>query len=103
MTDTNMDSIYFKQFAPLIKDVADTLNNVMGLYCTAQHNKKIAKFLIEHIAAANPAFNTYILRNKYTSKDCASLQSLVQVLQKMKNFIEEITQNNQKNFEDNAI
>ena len=53
MTDMNMDqifavttAIYFELFAPLIKEMAEILSNVMGLYCTAQHNKKIIQILI---------------------------------------------------------
>ncbi|CAG8556585.1 16664_t:CDS:2 [Funneliformis caledonium] len=87
--------IPFTQFIPLIKDVGDILNNVTELYRTAQHNKNITKILTERIAAAYSAVCILQTREDlFTSKNYSSLQRLVHVLQKMKKYIEEITQYN---------
>ena len=58
MTDMNMDqifavttAIYFELFAPLIKEMADILSDVLGLYCTAHNNKKIIKILINPLSS----------------------------------------------------
>ncbi|CAG8552513.1 14426_t:CDS:2 [Funneliformis mosseae] len=87
--------IPFTQFIPLIKDVGDILNKVTELYRTAQHNKNITKILTERIAAAYSAVCILQTREDlFTSKNYSSLQRLVHVLQKMKKYIEEITQYN---------
>src|SRR6266540_3738484 len=92
---TTATVIPFAQFFPLIRDVADILNKVIDLYKTAQHNKNITKILMERIIAANSAVNLLQAREDlFTSKNYTSLQRLVQVLQKMKKYIEEITQYN---------
>src|SRR5688572_11114668 len=80
------------QFVRLIKDVNEILSKVTELYETAQHNKNITKILMERIAAANSTVN--ILQDDLTSKDYTSLQRLVQVLQQMRKYIEEIVQFN---------
>ncbi|CAG8440210.1 6313_t:CDS:2 [Funneliformis caledonium] len=88
-------AVPFAQFIPLIRDVTDILNKVTDLYRTAQHNKNITEVLMERIAAANSAVQILQAREDFfNSKDYTSLQRLVQVLQKMKKYIEEITQFN---------
>ncbi|CAI2198596.1 14386_t:CDS:2, partial [Funneliformis geosporum] len=75
--------------------VTDILNVVIDLYKTAQHNKNITKVLMERIIAANSAVEILKAREDlFTLKNYTSLQILIQVLQKMKKFIEEITQYN---------
>ncbi|GBC03227.1 hypothetical protein RclHR1_05020004 [Rhizophagus clarus] len=86
--------IPFAQFVPLIKDVAEILKKIVDLYGTAQHNKRITKLLMERVAAANSAISILREDDLYTSKHYANLQKLVQVLQKMKKYAEEITQYN---------
>ncbi len=92
---TSSTVIPFAQFVPFIKDVAEILNSVTDLYRTAQHNKNITKILTERISAAYSAVSILQTREDlFTSKNYSSLQSLVQVLQKMKKYIKEITQYN---------
>jgi len=92
---TSSTVIPFAQFVPFIKDVAEILNSVTDLYRTAQHNKNITKILTERIAAAYSAVSILQTREDlFTSKNYSSLQRLVQVLQKMKKYIKEITQYN---------
>ncbi|CAB4477510.1 unnamed protein product [Rhizophagus irregularis] len=86
--------IPFAQFVPLIKDVADILKRIVDLYSTAQHNKKITKLLMERVAAAHSAISILREDDLYTSKHYYNLQRLVQVLQKMKNYADVITQYN---------
>ncbi|RIA99651.1 kinase-like domain-containing protein [Glomus cerebriforme] len=86
------DILPFTQFLPLVKDVADILNKVIDLYSTAQHNKRITKLLIERIAAANSAIMILREEDLYSSRHYINLQKFVEVLQKMKNYSEEITQ-----------
>ncbi|CAI2181198.1 9450_t:CDS:2, partial [Funneliformis geosporum] len=75
--------------------VSDILNKVIVLYKTAQHNKNITKVLVERIIAASSAVEMLKAREDlFTLKNYTSLQRLIQVLQKMKKFIEEITQPN---------
>ncbi len=103
---TSVTVIPFAQFFPLIRNVDEILNKVIDLYKTAQHNKNTTKILMERIIAANSAVNLLQAREDlFTSKDYVNLQRLVQVLQKMKKFIEEITQYNtvQKIMRDKSI
>ncbi|CAI2175517.1 13784_t:CDS:2, partial [Funneliformis geosporum] len=87
--------ITYRQFFPLVKEVSDILNKVIVLYKTAQHNKNITKVLVERIIAASSAVEMLKAREDlFTLKNYTSLQRLIQVLQKMKKFIEEITQPN---------
>jgi hypothetical protein len=86
--------IPFIQFVPFIKEVADILKKVVDLYSTAQHNKRITKLLMERVAAANSAISILREDDLYTSRHYSNLQRLVQVLQNMKNYAEEITQYN---------
>src|ERR1043166_4418129 len=86
--------IPFSQFFPLIKDVGEILIKIMDLYNTAQHNKKITKLLAERIAAANSAVSILREDDLHTPTHYANLQRLVQVLQNMKKFSEDITQYN---------
>src|SRR3954462_2011051 len=86
--------IPFAQFDQLIKEVAGILEKFMDLYNAAQHNKRIAKLLLERITAANSAVNFLRYDDLYSSTQYANLQSLVKVLQEMKSYAEGITQYN---------
>ncbi|CAI2165932.1 2504_t:CDS:2 [Funneliformis geosporum] len=87
--------IPYVQFVPLVNEVSDILNKVIDLYKTAQHNKNITKVLVERIIAASSAVEMLKAREDlFTLKNYTSLQRLVEVLQKMKKYIEGITQYN---------
>ncbi|RIA99652.1 kinase-like domain-containing protein [Glomus cerebriforme] len=91
MVDT---PIPFSKLIPLIKDVNDIFNKVMNLYNTAQHSKKKIKLLIERIGTANSAVSILREENLYTLHYYNNLQRLIQVLQKMRKYIEELIQYN---------
>ena len=86
--------IPFAQFDQLIKEVAIILEKFMDLYHAAQHNKRIAKLLLERITEANSSVNFLRYDDLYSSTQYANLQSLIEVLQKMKSYSKEITQYN---------
>jgi hypothetical protein len=87
--------IPLSQFMPLISTVSDIVLKVTDLYRSAQHNKNIAKYLMERISAAYTSVHMLQAREELlTSAYYRSFQRLVQVLQNMKKFIEEITQYN---------
>ncbi|CAB4442957.1 unnamed protein product [Rhizophagus irregularis] len=87
-------TIPLSQFIPLIKDVSDIISKVMDLCKSAQHNKNIAKILLERISTANVSVNIIQAREDITLTYYQSLQRLVQVLQDIKDYIEKITQYN---------
>ncbi|GBB91817.1 hypothetical protein RclHR1_01920021 [Rhizophagus clarus] len=88
-------AIPLSQFIPLIKDVSEIFSKVTDLYKSAQHNKNITRILLERVSAANISVNILQAREDLlTSIYYKSLQRLVQVLQNMKKYIEEITQYN---------
>src|SRR5581483_1670414 len=76
----------------VVKDVVGVLNKVTDLYCVAKYNKKITKILIERIVMALSALSILRDDNSYDSKYYANLQILVQVLQDMRKYSEDITQ-----------
>src|SRR2546421_12537028 len=86
--------IPFSQFFPLIMDVGDMLNNIMGLYNSARHNKRLTKLLADRIAAANSAVSVLREDDLHTRQHYANLQRLFQVLRNMENFSKEMTQYN---------
>src|SRR3954447_11746659 len=91
-TDTKIKIIPFEQFVQLINDVAKIFTSYI---IRLNIIKKITKNLMDRIAAAN--FLISLLRDDSrtdTSSHYANLQSLVEVLQKMKTYSEEITQYN---------
>src|ERR1043165_1231402 len=92
MTETFPEtiSIPFSQFIPLIKDVSEVLIEATELYQTAQHNKRIAKLVLERINAANSAVSLKE-DDLHTLTNYTNLQRLAQVIRKMKKFIENIT------------
>src|ERR1043166_6751221 len=96
MTDASpgTKNIPFSQFIPFIKNESEVLSKVTELYKAAQHNKKIIKLLMERIAAANFALGLLRNDNLHTLTHYTNLQRLVQVIQKMKTYSEEIAQYN---------
>ncbi|CAB5381006.1 unnamed protein product [Rhizophagus irregularis] len=88
--------IPFAQFIRLIRIVSEIFLNVTDLYKrSSQHNKNITKILMERISIANVSVNILQARKDLLNTTYyKSLQRLVQVLQDMKKFIENITQYN---------
>ncbi|CAB4477595.1 unnamed protein product [Rhizophagus irregularis] len=88
--------IPFAQFIRLIRIVSEIFLNVTDLYNrSSQHNKNITKILMERISIANVSVNILQARKDLLNTTYyKSLQRLVQVLQDMKKFIENITQYN---------
>src|SRR6266480_108437 len=92
--DLAISVVSFAEFVPLIKEVAEILGKINELYSTAQHNKKITKLLRERIAVANSTVCILQGEDLYTAVHFAGLQRLNQVLRKMQNYIEKISDYN---------
>ncbi|CAG8682246.1 1900_t:CDS:2, partial [Funneliformis caledonium] len=76
--------------ADLIRDMVDILNDVADIYKTALHCKNITRILMERISAAVSA--VILQSSEDLLKDHIGLHKLIQTLNKMKIYIDEITQ-----------
>src|SRR3954447_20720564 len=90
--------------ADTVPIVVEIFNEVKELYKTAQHNKNTTKILIERISVAFSVVSA-LQDDDLSSKYDTSLQRLVEVLQEMEEYIEDITQYNsvQKFLKDKII
>src|ERR1043165_185977 len=86
-----MTVIPHSQFEPLINEVYEILSKVKESYETAQHNKNITQILMERISAAYSAVRI-LQEDALHNTRYVNLQKLVQVLQQIRKYAEEITQ-----------
>ncbi|CAG8507047.1 16538_t:CDS:2 [Rhizophagus irregularis] len=85
-------------FIPLISEIAHIVQDIINLYQTAEHNKRICGSLLSRATAAETAVNMLKIRrleneDVFKSKEYyRNFQKLVMVIGKIKNFISEVSQ-----------
>ncbi|CAG8438913.1 5151_t:CDS:2 [Acaulospora morrowiae] len=85
-------------FIPLVAEVANLVNEIIQIYQTAEHNKRICGSLLSRATAAETSVNLLKIRRSeyeesFKSKEFyINLQKLVTVIEKIKNFIKEVSQ-----------
>ncbi|RIA96769.1 kinase-like domain-containing protein [Glomus cerebriforme] len=85
-------------FIPLISEIAHIVSDIIKLYQTAEHNKRICGSLLSRATAAETAVNMLKIRrleneDVFKSKEYyRNFQKLVIVIGKIKDFIEEVSQ-----------
>jgi hypothetical protein len=87
----------FSKFVPLIAEVANILDQIVDLYQSAEHNKRICGSLIDRVSAAEAAVRNLKIRrdqNKsfFNQKNLILLQRLVHNIQQIKRFVSEVSQ-----------
>ncbi|CAG8483134.1 11578_t:CDS:1 [Funneliformis mosseae] len=90
MNETDDSIAQTDSTADLIRDMVDILNDVSDIYKTALHCKNITRILMERISAAVSA--VILQSSEDLLKDHIGLHKLIQTLNKMKIYIDEITQ-----------
>src|SRR6266542_3693822 len=94
-TTTNL-AVPFGKFIPLIADVANILDQIVDLYQSAEHNKRICGVLIDRVSAAEAAVRNLEIRrdqnkNFFNQKNLILLQRLVHNIQQIKRFVNELS------------
>src|SRR5436190_4789641 len=85
-------------FIPLIGEITQLVADIINLYQTAEHNKRICGSLLSRATAAETAVNMLKIRRLeneevFKSKEYyKNFQKLVIVIGKIKTFIEEVSQ-----------
>ncbi|CAG8568337.1 24985_t:CDS:2, partial [Racocetra persica] len=85
-------------FVPLITEISSIVNEIITLYQTAEHNKRICGSLLSRATAAQTAVTNLEIRrleneDLFKSKEYyKNFQKLVNVISKIKIFIEEVSQ-----------
>ncbi|RIA96766.1 kinase-like domain-containing protein [Glomus cerebriforme] len=85
-------------YIPLISEIAHIVSDIIKLYQTAKHNKRICGSLLSRVTAAETAVNVLKIR-KLENEDVLksqeyyrNFQKLVIVISKIKDFIEKVSQ-----------
>ncbi|CAB5390369.1 unnamed protein product [Rhizophagus irregularis] len=97
-TDTVTNTIVpFSKFIPLTTEVAKLLDQIMKLYHSAEHNKRICGALIDRVSAAESAIRNLKIRseqneNFFNQKKLILLQTLINNIHQIKRFVEEVGQ-----------
>ncbi|CAI2190218.1 11641_t:CDS:2 [Funneliformis geosporum] len=90
-------TVPFAKFVPLIADVANILDQIVDLYQSAEHNKRICGVLIDRVSAAEAAVRNLKIRrdqNKtfFNQQNLILLQRLVHNIQQIRRFVNEVSQ-----------
>jgi hypothetical protein len=90
-------TVPFSKFIPLVTEVASILDQIVELYHSAEHNKRICGVLIDRVSAAEALVRNLKIRrdqNKdfFNQKNLILLQRLVNNIQQIKRFVGEISQ-----------
>ncbi|CAI2179327.1 17346_t:CDS:10, partial [Funneliformis geosporum] len=87
----------FAVFLPLITEVTQVFNEIIKIYQTAEHNKKICGIFLDRVQIADTAVRN--LKNRrdenvefFTTNNLLHLQELVNVISKICKFVGEISQ-----------
>ncbi|CAG8502454.1 3212_t:CDS:2 [Scutellospora calospora] len=89
---------FITPFVPFISEIASIVEEIITLYQTAEHNKRICGSLLSRATAAENAVNNLKIRrleneDLFKSKEYyKNFQKLVSVISKIKIFIEEVSQ-----------
>ncbi|EXX56325.1 uncharacterized protein OCT59_023059 [Rhizophagus irregularis] len=98
ITDTVSSVIVpFSKFIPLVAEVTNILDQIVELYHSAEHNKRICGALIDRVSAAEAAVRNLKIRrdqNKsfFNQKNLILLQRLVNNINQIKKFVGEVSQ-----------
>ncbi|PKK72915.1 kinase-like protein [Rhizophagus irregularis] len=100
LEDTNTVTntvVPFSKFIPLTTEVANLLDQIMELYHSAEHNKRICGALIDSVSAAESAIRNLKIRseqneNFFNQKKLILLQTLINNIHQIKRFVEEVGQ-----------
>ncbi|GBC03860.1 hypothetical protein RclHR1_05370005 [Rhizophagus clarus] len=98
ITDTVTNVIVpFSKFIPLVTEVANILDQIVELYHSAEHNKRICGALIDRVSAAEAAVRNLKIRrdqnkNFFNQKNLILLQRLVNNIHQIKKFVGEVSQ-----------
>ncbi|CAI2166368.1 16326_t:CDS:2 [Funneliformis geosporum] len=87
----------FSNFLPLITEVTQVFNEIIKIYQTAEHNKKICGILLDRVQIADTAVRN--LKNRrdenvdfFSKFNFVHLQKLVHVVGRIRKLVEEISQ-----------
>ncbi|CAI2183815.1 19149_t:CDS:2, partial [Funneliformis geosporum] len=89
--------IPFASFLPLITEVTKVFNEIIEIYQTAEHNKKICGIMLDRVQVADTAVRNLKNRREdnikfFSDGNLFNLQKLVHVIGKIRKFVEEISQ-----------
>ncbi|CAI2178739.1 5396_t:CDS:2, partial [Funneliformis geosporum] len=90
-------AVPFVNFLPLITEVAKIYNEIVEIYQAAEHNKKICGILLDRVQVADADVKN--LKNRrdenvkfFSEKNLFNLNKLLNVIVKIRKFVEEISQ-----------
>ncbi|CAG8699990.1 14333_t:CDS:1, partial [Acaulospora morrowiae] len=85
-------------FVPLMSEISNIVNEIIQLYQTAEHNKRICGSLLSRATSAETAVNNLKIRrfeneDMFRSKEYyKNFQKLVSIISRIKDFIAEVSQ-----------
>ncbi|CAG8510077.1 15186_t:CDS:2, partial [Cetraspora pellucida] len=87
----------FTKFFPLIGDVASIFRELVDIYQTAEHNKRICGVLLDRVGAAEAAVRNLDIRRDdnrlfFTERNYIIFRKFIGVIKRIKNFANEISQ-----------
>jgi hypothetical protein len=90
-------AVPFANFLPLIGEVSRLCNEIVEIYQTAEHNKRICGVLLDRVTVAETAVKNLKNRREenidfFSEENYINLQKLVGVIGKMRKFLGEISQ-----------
>src|SRR5688572_6970910 len=90
-------AVPFENFLPLISEVSSTFNEIVDVYQSAEHNKRISGIILDRTQVAGAAVKN--LKNRrdqnvdfFTKENYFHLQKLIVLIRRMRKFIEETSQ-----------
>src|ERR1044072_650149 len=90
-------AVPFANFLPLIGEVTKLCNEIVEIYQTAEHNKRICGVMLDRVQIAETAVKNLKNRREenlefFSSENYINLQKLVNVTVKIRKFLGEISQ-----------
>lgn len=90
-------AVPFANFLPLIGEVSRLLKEIVDIYQTAEHNKRICGVMLDRVTIAESAIKNLKVRREenedfFSEENYINLQKLVTVVGKIRKFLAEISQ-----------
>ncbi|RGB35434.1 kinase-like domain-containing protein [Rhizophagus diaphanus] len=90
-------AVPFANFLPLIGEVSRLLKDIVDIYQTAEHNKRICGVMLDRVTIAESAIKNLKVRREenedfFSEENYINLQKLVTVVSKIRKFLAEISQ-----------
>jgi hypothetical protein len=90
-------AVPFANFLPLIGEVSKLLKDVVDIYQTAEHNKRICGVMLDRVTIADSAVKNLKVRREeneafFSEENFINLHKLVTVISKIHKFVKEISQ-----------